>query len=139
MKLVLRSNAYVCWLLTWIGLNNTVAKAAPHYGIEYQTLALPAAVYDFIVIVGCISGVAVLGVLIQCWRRSRALAWNGIVAYLATLYLWVVFARINPLVYLVIPTFHSLQYLTVVWRYQLNAGSGTVGEKPGFRFALLDQ
>ena len=38
-----------------------------------------------------------------------------------TLYLWVIFVRINPLVVAIVPTFHSLQYLVVVWRYQINA------------------
>jgi hypothetical protein len=34
-----------------------------------------------------------------------------------------IFVRVNPLVLVVVPTFHSLQYLAVVWRYQINAGS----------------
>ena len=57
------------------------------------------------------------------------LPWNGIVAYFTTLYLWVIFVRLNPLVLAVVPTFHSLQYLAVVWRYQLNAGGGTPRER----------
>jgi hypothetical protein len=44
---------------------------------------------------------------------------------LVTLYLWVVFVRIHPVFLAVVPTFHSLQYLAVVWRYQLNAEPGT--------------
>jgi hypothetical protein len=39
----------------------------------------------------------------------------------------VVFVRINPLVLAIVPTFHSLQYLAVVWRYQLNAGERGAG------------
>ncbi len=56
---------------------------------------------------------------------------------MATLYVWVGFARVNPLVYVVIPTFHSLQYLTVVWRYQLNAASAGGSRKP--RLPTLDR
>lgn len=37
-------------------------------------------------------------------------------AYAASLYTWLVFMRINPL--LVIPAFHALQHLALVWRYQ---------------------
>jgi len=67
---------------------------------------------------------AVLAVLVQRWRETKGiLPWNGIIAYLTTLYLWVIFVRVNPLVLAVVPTFHSLQYLAVVWRYQINAGS----------------
>lgn len=46
---------------------------------------------------------------------------NGIIAYVATLNLWILFDDINPLVIAVVPSFHSLQYSAVVWRYQLNA------------------
>jgi hypothetical protein len=121
-KRVLRFNSYACWLLTWIGLNNTVANVAPQLGIAYGTLALPTIAYQAIVVAGVASTIGAVGVLFQAWWRLGSLPWIGVVAYLTTLYLWVMFARINPLVYLIIPTFHSLQYLTVVWRYELNAG-----------------
>ena len=41
-------------------------------------------------------------------------------AYVASLYLWILIARINPLWLLIVPALHSLQYLAVVWRYQTN-------------------
>ena len=105
-------------------MNNTVAKVAPQFGIAYSTFALPPTVYYSFCAVGVITTLAVLGVFLRAWRRSgSSLPWNGVIAYLVTLYLWVMFARVNPLVYVVIATFHSLQYLTVVWRYQLNAGA----------------
>ncbi len=129
VKRMLRINSYACWLVTWIGLNNTVAKAAPQIGMTYYTLPLPAPLYRLILIAAIISTAAVLAAFVQCWRRTRTLPWNGVVAYMATLYVWVVFARVNPLVYVVIPTFHSLQYLTVVWRYQLNAASAGSSRK----------
>ncbi len=33
--------------------------------------------------------------------------------------------RINPLFLVIVPAFHSLQYLVVVWRYQLNRARST--------------
>ena len=138
-KRALRLNSYSCWLLTWVGLNNTVAKVGPQIGIAYSTLALPGLAYDVIVVLGVCSSIAVAVVLIQAWRRSRSLPWAGVAAYLTTLYLWVVFARINPLVYVVIPTFHSLQYLTVVWRYQLNAGVKPRSLTHGHMSAVVDR
>jgi len=72
-------------------------------------------------------------VLAMRFRESKgALPWNGIVAYLTTIYLWVIFVRINPLFLAIIPTFHSLQYLAVVWRYQLNAGAKSNGSTGSF-------
>jgi hypothetical protein len=50
------------------------------------------------------------------WR----LPWNGLLAYAVSLYLWLIVVRISPLLLFCVPAFHSLQYLVVVWRYQLN-------------------
>src|SRR5258705_13444100 len=75
-------------------------------------------------VIAALATLAVLAVLVQRWRDTKGvLPWNGIIAYLTTLCLWVIFGRANPLVLAVVPTFHSLQYLAVVWRYQINAGS----------------
>ena len=46
--------------------------------------------------------------------------------YFVTLYLWTAFANVNPAVLLLIPAFHALQYLAVVWRFKSNA----VGSDP---------
>jgi hypothetical protein len=54
------------------------------------------------------------------WASDRRLPVNGVVAYLVTLYAWLLL-NVDPLFLLVIPACHSLQYLLVVWRYQLNA------------------
>src|SRR5215471_11962990 len=128
-KRIFRANAYFCWLLTWTGLNNTISKMAPQVGIAYHTLALPALVYDVMLAAGIASTFVMLAALAQCWRTKGTLPWNGVIAYLASLYVWVVFARSNPLVYVIIPTFHSLQYLAVVWRYQLNAAAEAASRK----------
>ncbi|TIV89834.1 MAG: hypothetical protein E5V74_30890, partial [Mesorhizobium sp.] len=63
---------------------------------------------------------ATLLMLARRWRKNGGLPYNGIVAYVASLYLWILIARINPLWLLVVPALHSLQYLAVVWRYQTN-------------------
>ena len=121
-KTLFRINGYACWLVAWFGLNHALAKANPYLGITYYTLPLPDAAYSAAVIVAACTTCATFAVLAQAWRQSRTLPWNGVVAYLSTLYLWVIFVRFNPLVLVVVPTFHSLQYLAVVWRYQINAG-----------------
>jgi hypothetical protein len=52
--------------------------------------------------------------------RGGSAPLNGTIAYLVSLYLWLVFVGINPFFLLIIPAFHSLQYTLVVWRYRLN-------------------
>ena len=55
------------------------------------------------------------------WRANGgSLPINGVVAYIVSLYLWTLLMRLNPLALLIIPVLHSLQYLVVVARYQIN-------------------
>ena len=51
------------------------------------------------------------------------LAPNGDSAYVAALYPWL-FLRWEPVIGVLIPAMHSLQYLLIVWRYQLNLERG---------------
>src|SRR5262249_26091780 len=62
-----------------------------------------------------------LGMFARHWRDNGGrLPFNGVVAYVVTLYTWILFVRIYPLWLLVTPALHSLQYLAVVWRYESN-------------------
>jgi hypothetical protein len=131
VKTALRINAYACWLLAWVGANTVYAQMGPAWGIPYTSLPLPKETYPLVAAIAAVSTVALLGMLYQVWRQRRTLPWNGLIAYLTTLYVWLLFARTNPLVYLIVPTFHSLQYLTVVWRYQINAGAGRAQRNKG--------
>jgi hypothetical protein len=126
-KTILRFNGYACWLVAWVGVNHALSQPNDYIGLTYFTLPLPNAVYYLAIVAAALTTLATLYVLAGQWRQKNgALPWNGVVAYLTTLYLWVIFVRVNPLVLAVIPTFHSLQYLAVVWRYQLNAGAKPV-------------
>ena len=123
-KAIFRINGYACWIVAWLGLNHALAAPNNYLGLTYFTLPVPQPIYSVAIVAAVCSTLAVAWVLFQRWREARGvLPWNGVVAYLTTLYLWVIFVRINPLVLAIVPTFHSLQYLAVVWRYQLNAGS----------------
>ncbi|MFT3756228.1 MAG: hypothetical protein QM769_09845 [Pseudoxanthomonas sp.] len=56
---------------------------------------------------------------------------SAAIAYLASLYVWLL--TLHPAMLLVIPAFHSLQYLAVVWKYRLRmerAGTGQVAVLP---------
>jgi hypothetical protein len=123
-KAVLRLNGYACWMVAWLGLNHQLSIGTWYLGLTYFSLPIPMPVYVAAIAIAALTTLAVVHVLAQRWRETRgALPWNGVIAYLTTLYLWVIFVRVNPLVLAVVPTFHSLQYLAVVWRYQINANS----------------
>lgn len=118
-------NAYACWAAAWVGLNSTKA-ATSFWGFFSLEVQIPVVV---------VVTVWVVGLMTTCWTTlqvARALGgfraqnpegqlpYAGLLAYVVTLYLWTVFAWVDPAYMLVIPFFHSLQYLTVVWRYKLN-------------------
>ena len=124
-KSILVVNAYLCWLLSWGFLNHTVAKR-DMFGLSAYSFPIP----DFLLIIAgvatAISTALTLVVMYSRWRSGKPFPFNGVVAYLVTLYIWMVFpAVVAPAVFvgllvLVTPAAHSLQYLIVVWRYQLN-------------------
>ncbi|WP_245480819.1 hypothetical protein [Mesorhizobium sp. M1E.F.Ca.ET.041.01.1.1] len=119
-KKVLLVNSYAVWILAWLQTNTAVTQGK-YYGLEYFTFAAPAGITNIVLLVAVASTAVTILMLINRWRRNgRALPYNGIVAYVASLYLWILIARINPLWLLVVPALHSLQYLAVVWRYQTN-------------------
>lgn len=123
-KRLLQLNAYACWLVAWAAANREVA-AHDYWGLTYYTFAIPDAAWYGMAAVAGATTIATGAMLARKWRADRgAIAINGLVAYVTTLYVWVVFARLNPLFLLIIPAFHSLQYLLVVWRFQLNVEDG---------------
>ena len=133
-KRVFRVNGYVCWSVGWLGLNHALAKNNVYIGIPFSTFAVPMPFYYASIAFAALTSLAALAMLFRRWRQAPGrLPWNGILAYGATLYLWVIFIDINPLVAAIIPTFHSLQYLAVVWRYQLNRRA----EKPERSFSFF--
>ncbi|KUM27665.1 hypothetical protein AU467_16205 [Mesorhizobium loti] len=119
-KKILLVNSYAVWILAWLQTNTAVTQGK-YYGLEYYTFAAPSWIANIAMLAAVASTAATILMLINRWRRNgRALPYNGIVAYVASLYLWILIARINPLWLLVVPALHSLQYLAVVWRYQTN-------------------
>lgn len=133
-KSILRANGYASWMVAWLAVNHAFSGRNYYIGLAYFSLPIPAWIYQVAIAMLVLTSLATFVVLVQRWREARGqLPWNGLTAYLTTLYLWVIFVRFNPLVLAVVPTFHSLQYLAVVWRYQLNAAErGAAPPAPGF-------
>jgi hypothetical protein len=139
-------NAYACWLLTW-AYANTGAVGAIFWGVVYEKFKFP------IEIVYLLGGVAlcttvwtVLAVYrsmfgaVQRGANWTNMPWSGLIGYFVSLYMWTIFASVDPTYMLVIPFFHSLQYLTVVYRYKINDIRSTSGssqlKKEIIKFAL---
>ena len=122
LKLMLRWNGYASWFVSWLMANHAIARALHYIGTQYYSIEIPTPAYQTVCLIAGFTTLVTLYLLVKQWRDNGGrLPWNGVIAYLVTLYLWVIFVRINPLFLAVVPTFHSLQYLAIVWRFQLNA------------------
>lgn len=115
-------NAYVTWLSFWLTINAFIAEQKM-WGLEYYTIPTPMVLVYLSLGTAGITTLLTLYVFVRKLVASRdGLAWNGAVAYLTSVYAWL-FLVFTPLLVFVIPAFHSLQYLTVVWRYRWNLDS----------------
>ena len=118
-KKVMLVNAYVVWLASWLFLNDAASQNAL-WGLQYYSFAIPKWLLAIAAVAVATSTAAVAWAFFQRRRSGKDLPVVGIMAYGVTLYLWTLFARIDPLWLLVVPALHSIQYLAVVYRFQSN-------------------
>ncbi|MER8445486.1 hypothetical protein NKH52_20065 [Mesorhizobium sp. M1066] len=119
-KKVLLFNGYAVWLFAWLQ-TNVVITEQQFLDLDYYTFAVPPWLLNIALAVAAASSAATVVMFVNRWRKhGGALPYNGVVAYIVTLYAWILLVRLNPLWLLVVPALHSLQYLAVVWRYQTN-------------------
>ncbi len=112
-------NAYSVWATSWLLVNQTYKKHE-YWGLNYYTFGIPDWLMTSAFVVLAITTLLALIALskkLANWRHMP-MPLNGMIAYLTSLYLWLLVR--HPAMLLVIPAFHSLQYLAVVWRYRLN-------------------
>lgn len=119
-KRVLLVNAYLVWIADWLIANRAVHEN-DLWGLSYSTFDVPGALLTLGIGLAAGSTAATLWMLARKWWAAGCrLPVNGVLAYLVTLYAWLLL-NVDVLFVLVVPACHSLQYLLVVWRYQLNA------------------
>lgn len=128
-KRMLRANGYVVWFLSWL-LGNTALNRLEMLTIHYYTFEAPAILLSLVSAAAVLTGVITLWVIVRRWRANGgSLPYNGIFAYIASLYFWILVfdLGLSPIWLALIPALHSLQYLEVVWRYQI----GYERDRPG--------
>src|SRR5690606_8658537 len=88
-KAALLRNAYVVWLLSWLLLNRMLAGMTSQYwGVEYVYIALPEPLTWLAAAAAAGCGLELAWRLLRRRRRGEAIAWNGLLAYAASGYAW---------------------------------------------------
>jgi hypothetical protein len=116
----LKGNGYAVWIYSWMALNRG-AHEGTLLGVTVRTLDVPDGLIFAAGAAAITTTIVVAGVLVRrVALRRRPVSVNGLVGYLCALYLWVVARYTDPVFALLVPVFHSLQYLPFVWRCQLD-------------------
>ena len=118
-KRIFLVNAYAVWAAAWMHANRAVTELE-FRNLAYYSFDVPDVIYHLSIKVFLITSLAVACILIKIALERRKLPVNGLAGYFITLYLWTLFIGINPIFAAFIPAFHSLQYLLIVWRYEIN-------------------
>ena len=122
-------NTHLAWPTYWL-LTNDALAAKSYWGLIYYAFDVPDALMNAMLAVAAVSGGVVVRNLWLKWRSERALPVNGLVAYVTSVYIWLMIGRRHPVLLFVVPLFHSLQYMCVVWRYQLNVEADRQRSRP---------
>ena len=101
-KKILLFNAYACWPASWMLLNATVAKEV-QFGLAYYSFAMPPILITLACLVAGATSVAALIVIARRRLQSGRLPVNGLVAYVASIYIWLFLLPLHPALWLLIP------------------------------------
>ena len=118
-KISLLVNGFGIWFISYLGSNQVVVEHI-QYGIAYKTFAFPPITLKTAYFVTAGSFLYLVWEMKEKFIRERR--WpplNSLVAF-ATLYAWHIPALYHPGFFLMIPFFHSLQYLVIAFAYTKN-------------------
>lgn len=116
-KDILLYNAYACWIMFWLAGNWFVSERE-FWGLSYYSFAFPEWTLYSVGALNLLTTTMALYVFGRKFLQGR-LPLVGTIAYITTLYVWLA-ARFEPMAILFVPAFHSLQYLLMVWRFEMN-------------------
>ena len=135
-KKILLVNSYAVWIAAWLSANAYVSSRQLA-GLQFYTFDFPQPLVGVAQFAALATSAAAGWAILRHWRSSGRLLVNGIMAYFVSLYAWLLFVRFSPLWIIVVPALHSLQYLIVVWRFELNFGKNAAARADGGGSSLL--
>ncbi|MBF0393430.1 MAG: hypothetical protein HQL38_12195 [Alphaproteobacteria bacterium] len=126
-RTALRLHGYAIWAWIWLR-NNAFANEARFQGVLYDLAGFGQSAAQFGKWLAAASFVWALAMMARdCRANGRLPPLAALAGYCASLYVWMVFAYIDPLLLYFTPAMHSLQYLYFIARVE----GGRVGA-PGW-------
>ena len=122
-------NTHLTWVTYWLVSNNALA-AHDYWGLTYLMFDTPDTLLAALLAAVAVSTLVVARDLVRACLRERSFPMNGLIAYFVSVYVWLPVGMYEPILALITPLFHSLQYSSVVWRYQLNVESEKRRHRP---------
>jgi hypothetical protein len=118
-KKIFLVNAYTSWIFFWLLTNWTISEENI-WGLRTVAFSIPMWMLYLGGVVAMVTTGLTLSMLGKKYFIEKSpLPFNGLIAYFTSVYIWMAL-RLDPFFLFLIPVFHSLQYLIVVWRYQYN-------------------
>lgn len=119
-RFAILAHCYAGWAYAWSSPFD-LGTEVEEKGIVYRTLAHPLWLERATQVVFAATAIALLGVLVQKYRREGRLPLlTPLTALLCSIWSWSIFSSIDPLVLYAIPALHSVQYLYIVWLMKRN-------------------
>ena len=141
-RTLLHANTHAAWMYIW-ALFNTNGEISRYIGIPFQYFAIPSEVCTILKYTSLsLSALTVTSMIIHYLRYRSLPPINGILAYIAATYLWTFFrlslgeSQGTAAAFMLAPFFHSLQYYTVVHKYELQRSAGAL-EHPRKRIVFF--
>lgn len=110
-------------ILGWLfarARNFDPGRESEEKGVVYTSFAHPTWLYGLTLAGFALSTCWLLLGLGRKWKREQRLPWAPLTGFLITVWVWVVFSNVDPLLIYVIPALHSLQYLYFVYLLRSN-------------------
>jgi hypothetical protein len=113
-------NTHIAWICAWVQFNS-LDKSGRYFGVHFTSFVMPTWLIQLSLVVLVFSALILVFIFLRKYLLFRSYPpLNGVVAYLAAVYLWIAFrfglgeGRGLELAYIFAPFFHSLQYFSVV-------------------------
>ena len=120
-KNILLLNALFCWLFSWLKTNQFIYKNQ-YWGLQYASFETSPHYLILSKYICFFLGIATLFTFIfHFYKWKKNFPFIGVIAYVSAIYPWTIFPSIDPVFALLIPLFHSIQYLLISTKYQLNS------------------